>query len=316
MSQAYGLKNVIACGTYSSVFEGVDNSKRLTLTIKCIDLDCCDTQIFKQQIEEIRRNRLLDNDFIIKYKEVFVEGHKLWVTMPYTLYGSCLDIIKCSGNVFEEDLIYRVLMSLLPALNYLHCQRIVHRAVQASHLLMTDMGRVLLTGIKHCVSLPPNTSSHEYPEGLEKRLPWAAPELLCQGRRGYDTTADIYSVGITVLELLNGAPPYQGLPPTKIYLMKLSGDSNLPFLSGNGVPHISKRLVRMIDKCVQHNPAYRPSVGSLIKSSFFKSMKRRAEPAADILYNKEYKLSQVSRTAGVVEESTASSTPYTDWVYD
>ena len=42
-----------ACGTYSSVFEGVDNSKRLTLTIKCIDLDCCDTQIFKQQIVSI-----------------------------------------------------------------------------------------------------------------------------------------------------------------------------------------------------------------------------------------------------------------------
>lgn len=315
MSQVYGLKNVIACGRYSSVFEGVDNSKRLTLTIKCIDLDCCDTQIFNQQIEEIKKNRLLNNDFIIKYKEVFVEGHTLWVTMPYTLYGSCLDIIKCSGNVFEEDLIYRVLMSLLPALSYLHQQRIVHRAVQASHLLMTDMGRVLLTGIKHCVSLPDTSPSHHYPPGIENRLPWAAPELLRQGMGGYDTTADIYSVGITVLELLNGAPPYEGLPLTKIYLLKLSGDSNLPFLSGTGVPQISKRLVRLIDKCVQPNAAYRPSVSALVKSSFFKSMKRRAEPAADILYNKEYKLSQVSRT-GVPEKRAECSVVQPEWVYD
>ena len=43
--------------------------------------------------------------------------------------------------------------------------------------------------------------------------------LTRQGRRGYDTTADIYSVGITVLELLNGAPPYQGLPPTKVHII-------------------------------------------------------------------------------------------------
>ena len=68
------------------------------------------------------------------------------------------------------------------------------RAVQASHLLMTDMGRVLLTGIKHCVSLPPTAPSHVYPQGVEQRLPWAAPELLQQVRAENQSILKIFNV--------------------------------------------------------------------------------------------------------------------------
>ncbi len=158
----------------------------------------------------------------------FVLGHHLCVVSPLMDFGSALDLIQTNFvNGFPEVVIAGILRDVLQALIYLHSKGYIHRAVRASHILISSKGNVVLTGLRdsYCIVEKGRwqRSVFDYPSDAARTLCWQSPELLQQNLRGYSEKSDIYSLGITACELANGVPPFIDLPSTQLLINKLNG---------------------------------------------------------------------------------------------
>lgn len=200
----------------------------------------------------------------------FVNGSKLYIVTPYLAAGSCLDIMKSSfPDGFDEISIATILRQALEGLIYLHKNGHIHRDVKAGNLLMDQQGTVLLADFGVSSSLAENGDLRKTFVGTPC---WMAPEVMEQA--GYDYKADIWSFGITSLELATGHAPFAKFPPMKVLMMTLSNAP--PTLDRENTKHkFSKCFKDMIDLCLQKEPSKRPSAEKLILHPFFKQAKKR-----------------------------------------
>lgn len=210
----------------------------------------------------------------------FVNGSKLYIVTPYLAAGSCLDIMKSSfPDGFDEISIATILRQALEGLIYLHKNGHIHRDVKAGNLLMDQQGTVLLADFGVSSSLAENGDLRKTFVGTPC---WMAPEVMEQA--GYDYKADIWSFGITALELATGHAPFAKFPPMKVLMMTLSNAP--PTLDRESCKHkFSKYFKDMIDLCLQKEPNKRPSAEKLIIHPFFKQAKKRDYLVKSVLAN-------------------------------
>jgi len=268
MIQNHNLKQLLGGGKLETYKEKVKYHQ-------IVDLDQLNEKEFDLCLKEVLVTRSLGCKNLAQFHEIALRDMTLCSRFGSSSFanGTCRDVIE--GNYkLSESVLYFVLDGILNALHYLHSHQIIHRAIQGDNIMLGNP--VLLKGLQYSAHLNNHSKCHTLPPGLETRLPWSSPEMIRQDRGGYNHKTDLYSVGITILELLAGYAPFEGFPNTKIYLMKLSSQTMLPFSRGSGPSSISKRLVRVIDKCVQYEPEDRYDAHSLLKSSFFSKMKSKS----------------------------------------
>ncbi|KAL0296404.1 UNVERIFIED_CONTAM: Serine/threonine-protein kinase fray2 [Sesamum radiatum] len=164
---------------------------------------------------------LINHPNVIKAFCSFVVDHNLWVVMPFMAEGSCLHLMKIAyPEGFEESAIGSVLKETLKALEYLHRHGHIHRDVKAGNILMDSDGEVKLAdfGVSACMF---DRGDRQRSRNTFVGTPcWMAPEVLQPGA-GYDFKADIWSFGITALELAHGHAPFSKYPPMKVLLMTI-----------------------------------------------------------------------------------------------
>ncbi|KHJ94051.1 hypothetical protein OESDEN_06024 [Oesophagostomum dentatum] len=160
--------------------------------------------------EDIHMMKLLRHPHIVDFHAAFVEGLSLYLVLGSSSYGSVADIMMSSYQCgIPEKAIAVILRQLLDALAYLHAQRIIHRSIRASHILVDAKGGIRLTGFRLARRLAHGeTSTTDFDNHMESSLLWLAPEVLGQDLCGYSSKADIYSVGATLCEMANGFPPF------------------------------------------------------------------------------------------------------------
>ncbi|OBZ88296.1 Serine/threonine-protein kinase fray2 [Choanephora cucurbitarum] len=235
-----------------------------------IDLDMFE----RNQIDELRRETALmalsKHPNVLRVYGSFVNGSKLYIVTPYLSAGSCLDIMKTSfPDGLDETSIATILKQALEGLVYLHKNGHIHRDVKAGNLLMDQHGTVLLADFGVSSSLTENGDLRKTFVGTPC---WMAPEVMEQA--GYDYKADIWSFGITSLELATGHAPFAKYPPMKVLMMTLSNEP--PTLDREATRHkYSKLLKEMIDSCLQKDPTKRPSAERLLAHPFFKQAKKK-----------------------------------------
>ena len=136
--------------------------------------------------------------------------------MPFMAEGSCLHIMKIAyPDGFEEYAIATILKETLKALEYLHRQGHIHRDVKVGNILVDTSGAVKLGdfGVSACMF---DTGDRQRSRNTFVGTPcWMAPEVLQPGN-GYNFKADIWSLGITTLELAHGHAPFSKYPPMKV----------------------------------------------------------------------------------------------------
>lgn len=170
----------------------------------------------------------LQHERVVRLLASFETRSELWLVLRYHDLGSASDLLRRAfANGMPESLVAHVLRAVLQALQYLHAQHLVHRAVRAAHVLLASDGRVALSGFHACVSMVEEGSLSErlfdYPhEYAPEYLPWLAPEVLEQNQLGYDTKSDLYSLGVTACELSTAQVPFAA-PPTRLMLEKVNG---------------------------------------------------------------------------------------------
>lgn len=200
----------------------------------------------------------------------FVNGSKLYIVTPYLAAGSCLDIMKTTfPDGLDEVSIATILRQALEGIIYLHKNGHIHRDVKAGNLLMDQQGTVLLADFGVSSSLAENGDVRKTFVGTPC---WMAPEVMEQA--GYDYKADIWSFGITSLELATGHAPFAKFPPMKVLMMTLSNAP--PTLDRENSKHKYSRAFKdMVDSCLQKDPNKRPSAEKLLLHPFFKQAKKR-----------------------------------------
>ncbi|XP_064944032.1 serine/threonine-protein kinase BLUS1-like isoform X2 [Musa acuminata AAA Group] len=211
---------------------------------------------------------LIDHPNVLRAHCSFVNDHNLWVVMPFMAGGSCLHIMKSVyPNGFEEVVIATILREVLKGLEYLHRHGHIHRDVKAGNILVDSRGGVKLGdfGVSACLF---DSGDRQRTRNTFVGTPcWMAPEVMEQ-LHGYDFKADIWSFGITALELAHGHAPFSKYPPLKVLLMTLQNAP--PSLDYDRDKKFSRAFKHMIATCLVKDPSKRPSAQKLLKQPFFK----------------------------------------------
>ncbi|XP_020587966.1 serine/threonine-protein kinase BLUS1 [Phalaenopsis equestris] len=224
---------------------------------------------------------LIDHPNVLNAHCSFVKVHTLWVVMPYMAGGSCLHIMKSAfPNGFEELIIATILKEALKGLDYLHHHGHIHRDVKAGNILVDAKGGVKLGdfGVSACLF---DSGDRQRSRNTFVGTPcWMAPEVMEQ-LHGYDFKADIWSFGITALELAHGHAPFSKYPPMKVLLMTLQNAP--PGLDYERDKKFSRNFKHMIASCLVKDPSKRPTAHKLLKHTFFKQARSNDYIARKIL---------------------------------
>ncbi|XP_021743084.1 serine/threonine-protein kinase OSR1-like [Chenopodium quinoa] len=263
----YTLLEEIGEGVSALVYRALCILNNEIVAIKILDFERCNSDL-KNISRESHTMFLVDHANVLKSHCSFVNDHNLWVVMPYMAGGSCLHILKAAHpDGFEEVVIATILREVLKGLEYLHSHGHIHRDVKAGNILIGSRGAVKLgdLGVSTCLF---DSGDRQRTRNTFVGTPcWMAPEVMEQ-HNGYDFKADIWSFGITALELAHGHAPFSKYPPMKVLLMTIQYAP--PTLNYERDKKFSKSFKQMIASCLVKDPAKRPTVKKLIKHAFFK----------------------------------------------
>ena len=260
---AYSLDAPVGYGAFATVYKAhIKEGPRegQNVAIKVIDLEVLEGTTFEDIRRELQIMRMCVHPNVLSYFVAFPAGTKMWLVMPLVSGGSCQNVIKeirklHGTSIRSEGAIAYILRETANALNYFHHSQQIHRDLKAGNILLDSDGHVYLSDFGVSASM----RDSKVRQTFVGTPCWMAPEVLEQ-KKGYDYKADIWSLGISALELANGAAPYHNYHPLKV--MKNIIEQPPPVLSKSA--GWSSEFVKFVSDCLQKDPSERPPIDVLL----------------------------------------------------
>lgn len=253
----YKLGKKLGQGASGTVYEAVDQRTGMMVAVKQI---CMEDQERKDLIAtEVGIMSETNQDNVVHYYDSFIVDDSLWVVMELMKGGSLTDIIE--DNEFSEGQIAAIAKETLLALAYLHEKALIHRDIKSDNLLIDTNGHVKLTDFGFSAKLNSSDGKRATMVGTPY---WMAPEVI--KREKYTNAIDIWSLGIMVIEMIEGEPPYLDEEPLKALFM----------IASNGTPELSNpdqcsvQLKHFLSSCLELDPNERGTAKKLLEHSFLK----------------------------------------------
>ena len=258
------IKDQIGTGSFGKVFSAIYSPTQTECAVKIIDLESSQDDIEEIQ-KEIEMLASCKNDHITKYFGCFVYGFELWIVMEYLNAGSCLDLLKSMRpKLLQEPIVAEILYQFLSGLAYLHRSGKIHRDIKAANILVAGNGVIKIADFGVAAQLSTYLSRRNTFVGTPF---WMAPEVIDQ--LDYSFEADIWSFGITAIELACGKPPWAQLHPMKALMVIPHSDP----------PRLDEKFSRnfrdFVAQCLQIDPNKRANIDVLLRHPFIKSRDSR-----------------------------------------
>lgn len=256
----YQLGDCLGKGAFGSVFRALNMGTGETVAVKQIklaDLPKSELRVITLEIDLLKN---LDHPNIVKYRGFVKSAESLNIILEYCENGSLHSISKNFGK-FPENLVGLYMSQVLHGLLYLHEQGVIHRDIKGANILTTKQGLVKLADFGVATR---TTTLHE--SSVVGTPYWMAPEVI--ELSGATTASDIWSLGCTVIELLDGKPPYHKLQPMHA-LFRIVNDDHPP------LPEGASPIVRdFLMQCFQKDPNLRVSARKLLKHPWIVNARR------------------------------------------
>jgi serine/threonine-protein kinase OSR1/STK39 len=277
----YDLVGKIGQGAFASVWRaGLKEKQDQECAIKVLNLDHVDSNLAEIRLE-VQAMRLSSHPNILPCHAAFVKSTDLWLVTQLMRKGSslhCLKVARCRARELGlpipkmEDHILYILHETLMGLQYIHDNGQIHRDIKAGNILIDSDGRVCIADFGVSGWLVNAGTQREKAQTFVGTPCWMGPEVMEQVN-GYDYKADIWSLGITALELAKGHAPYARYPPMKVLIRTIQEDppSLDTYEEENGtegeIEQVEEEFTNIfrqfVDKCLQKNPAKRPKAQEL-----------------------------------------------------
>lgn len=262
--EKYKVHQCIGRGNFGDVYKGEDLYSGSLVAIKVVNLDESEEDI-STLILEIQFLSKLRSPYITEYVETFIHDMSMWIIMEYCGGGSCSDLLKCFKKL-NEDITAFIIRDVLKGLKYLHEESKVHRDIKLANILLTDKGDVKLADF----GVSGEITFTKVKKNTFVGTPfWMAPEIISRQKNGYDAKADVWSTGITTIELVTGSPPLSQYDPMKV-LFEIP-KKRPPLLTG---ANFSENIKDFVKYCLIKDPKQRPNSASLLHHKFVRNVKK------------------------------------------
>ncbi|KAH8855509.1 Mitogen-activated protein kinase kinase kinase kinase 4 [Schistosoma japonicum] len=274
-SGIFSLIEVVGKGTYGNVYKGRYTRTGQLAAIKVMPITEEDEEEIKLEIDTLKK--LSNHRNIASYYGAFIKKSSprdhLWLAMEYCGAGSVADLIKSTRTKsLKEDWIAYISREILRGLMHLHANRVIHRDIKGQNVLLTDNAEVKLVDFGVSAQLDKTFGKRNTFIGTPY---WMAPEVIhCEQDSSctYDARSDIWSLGITALEMAEGRPPLCEMHPMRALFLIMRNSPPRLKQSPNGSRHWTPRFHDFVNKCLTKDFHKRPNTSELFRHEFITNM--------------------------------------------
>eukprot|EP01097_Dermamoeba_algensis_P010557 TRINITY_DN7874_c0_g1_i1.p1 TRINITY_DN7874_c0_g1~~TRINITY_DN7874_c0_g1_i1.p1 ORF type:complete len:504 (-),score=143.35 TRINITY_DN7874_c0_g1_i1:224-1735(-) len=271
------IKKMDGVASAGEMFVGLDKVSGKQIAMKVIHLTPQNEHLLATEIQLMRDSK---HPNIITYHDSYMVEEKLWLCTEYLAGGCLTDMIVQPEVKFSEAHMSFIVMQILQGLSHIHSLGRLHRDLKSDNIVVGLEGQVKLADFGYAAQLTQKKQKRNTIVGTPY---WMAPELI----RGepYDTKVDIWSLGIILIEMIEGEPPFMELPPLKALFI----------ISTKGVPPLKEKekysdeLNDFLSQCLQMDAEKRPEAEALIAHPFLKMSCEQPTFAEVVKFSKKIK---------------------------
>ena len=275
----FTLSNLIGNGGFGKVFKAIHNTSKEVYAIKIIDYTKGDNNDksnisfnYKSIQQETSLMRLVNkSDYILKYYGSYYsrETNTIWLILEYCAAGSAVDLMLSMGRTLSEVEVSTIMEMVLKGLIYIHKLNLIHRDIKGANIMLSEDGYAKLGDFGIGIQM----TDDEYRTSKKGSPHWMSPQVILN--KNYDTKTDIWSLGITCLELVEGEPPFADLNPDEV-MEKIA--NNPPKAEDIIDPkEHTDEFIDFVNLCLEINPKKRPTADVLIKHPFIVKLSKKKE---------------------------------------
>ncbi|XP_026185419.1 mitogen-activated protein kinase kinase kinase kinase 5 isoform X2 [Mastacembelus armatus] len=263
-------------GTYGDVFKARNKQNGELAAIKVIKMEPEDDfSIIQQEIVIVKSCK---HPNIVAYYGSYIRANKLWICMEFCGGGSLQDVYHVTGPLSEPQIAY-ICREMLQGLDYLHAQKKIHRDIKGANILLNDQGEVKLADFGISAQITDTLARRKSFIGTPY---WMAPEVAAvEIKGGYNELCDIWSVGITAIELAELQPPMFDVHPLRVLFLMSKSGYQPPKLKDKS--KWSSSFYNFVKAMLVRNPKKRPSASKMLSHGFLTQQCLNQDLTLDLL---------------------------------
>ena len=270
----FDLIELVGQGNYGRVYKAMHKKTGKIYSAKIAYIEKTnEVESFKKEINILSQ---CNNQYIVHYFGSYIKGHQIWIILEFCDGGSLYELIKILPRNLNEEEIASLVYMILKGLIFLHENKKIHRDIKTENILLTHEGISKLADFGVSTQL-----MHSFSKKITKiGTPfYMSPEVILQNK--YDYKCDIWSLGITTIEMAEGEPPFAKI---KGYWV-LKKIITHPPKGLKNKEKWSKEFNDFVEKCLIYESDKRPSAKELIQHPFIQKYNRGSKLIAELINN-------------------------------